>query len=655
MGKEVFMRKRYWWTVVIALALTVHSFAVAGPQAKLNETFQELNGRCQKIVAYDLPERGREPLLKSLQTKFGAGWEFVDLSTVPEAQRGNRLGEGFVLVTTFRSGKQLLQSTLKDVGIAIPDTTHVTVDKKTVKAKALRMIFVGKNTYGPGPCIVLAARQNSDLKGLINWARYNPTSALILDGSVYITTLAYTSDFTRLSDSIPLDEALSDVATCFSKLAEIHPDPLHNVTAQDFVQMERDTKQRVIRAAGTRNRVCIRDLRTIVRRALAFIGDGHTHVTRYGGPDILSDSKKHFPPFLPRFDNGKWVVRKAVDSVGDLEGTVIESVNGQPFTKFLSPLLALISGETLAFKATWLTGSVESTWWSESHRLDNVQTLDCRFETASGRRIVKSLPIIGIRDFEKLVASARQDNLFDGSGTFRFLNDGKICVFTYPAFDYSEEEVVRIGRMFHEIKKRHTQTLIMDIRGNGGGNTAIGDILVSYLTDKPYRAFSRVISKISPEAIAQRDEYWSGEQFQIYQHLIGMTTSEEQPLEKPKPRVDRFKGNFILLTDNATFSAASDFALIVKSFHLGTVIGSETGGTCSSFGDSIFITLPYSGIGMSISYRFFVSPKPEQGDSTHGVVPDMVVTDALLAPYRNQADPVMALALHVASQAPSAP
>jgi len=43
-----------------------------------------------------------------------------------------------------------------------------------------------------------------------------------------------------------------------------------------------------------------------------------------------------------------------------------------------------------------------------------------------------------------------------------------------------------------------------------------------------------------------------------------------------------------------------------------------------------------------------MSPKPEPGDDTHGVIPDIVATDAVLAPYRTAEDPVLALALDVA-------
>ena len=119
-------------------------------------------------------------------------------------------------------------------------------------------------------------------------------------------------------------------------------------------------------------------------------------------------------------------------------------------------------------------------------------------------------------------------------------------------------------------------------------------------------------------------------------------------MRKPPPRKNRFHGRFILLTDNGVFSSATDFAAIIKDFHLGLIIGYETGGVPTSFGDVVGVTLPYSGIELAVSFKRFLAPVPEHGDDTHGVIPDIVATDVLLAKYRTAEDPVLALALDIA-------
>jgi len=643
------MRRRFVLGIALVFGLTMPNVTFGASPVTLKTTWQKLKGSCHKLVVYDLPEPGREKALKALRTPFPSGWDFVDLATIPEAQRASRLGAGFVLVTTFQRGGSLLEGMLKKVGVEVPDPDHVVVRGAHLEAKNLRMLFVGDNPFGPRPCIVLVARSGEAAPGVARLL-FNNTSGFIQDGDVMIDRLMYTENFASFPRSIPLDEALADVATFFAKITEIHPDPLHSVTADAYIAMKRDTIRRVVQAADPAhdNVVRIGALAAILHRAVAFFGDGHTTVHTYSGDTVLSSRGEHFPPFVEDFDNGRWIVRAIAGENQDLVRATILSVEDQPYTRFIKPALELISGETLAFKATWLTGWARPSWWAMSHLLDHVTELHCRFMTPGGQSLERTLPTVGFREYEKLIAKISDTGGPTGPEGTRFLDHGAIGVFTFPAFDYTPEETARVDQLFHTIEQRHSKALIMDIRGNGGGNSAIGDYIVSYLTDKPYRTYSAITSKITPEVLRHRQAWWSLEEMSEYRELLGLTVTEKEPLEKPEPRKDRFHGRFILLTDNGTFSSATDFACVVKAFGLGTIIGRETGGVATSFGDVIYVTLPYSGVDLAISYRRFSSAKPQPGDDTHGVIPDIAVTDALLAKYRTAKDPVLALALDVA-------
>src|SRR5205085_10605668 len=52
---------------------------------------------------------------------------------------------------------------------------------------------------------------------------------------------------------------------------------------------------------------------------------------------------------------------------------------------------------------------------------------------------------------------------------------------------------------FKTLREKGTKTLILDLRGNGGGADMYGALLVSYLTDKPFRYFDHInVKTISP-------------------------------------------------------------------------------------------------------------------------------------------------------------
>ena len=340
------MRGRLMPWIALVLGLILPKLTLGASALSIKTTYQELSKKCRKVLAYDLPAQGRPALLEGLHGHFKEGWDFVDLATIPEARRASRLGPGFVLVTTFRRGGALLGAMLAKVGMAVPDADHVTVRGATVEAKDLRVLFVGENPFGPGPCLVLAARSNTAVRRLGSFL-HNDVSGIVLTGQVTLSSLSYTRDFTSLPKAIPLVEAIKDVATCFDKLKRIHPDLLHKITLEEYLELQNGTFRKVAAAVAGDGTVRIRDLAAALYPALAAFGDGHTHVWWFFTPTPLTDPTTKFPPFVVRFDNGRWVVRKAVPGEQYLEGAAIDSVEGQPYTKFLQPVLSMISGETL--------------------------------------------------------------------------------------------------------------------------------------------------------------------------------------------------------------------------------------------------------------------------------------------------------------------
>lgn len=73
-----------------------------------------------------------------------------------------------------------------------------------------------------------------------------------------------------------------------------------------------------------------------------------------------------------------------------------------------------------------------------------------------------------------------------------------------------------------------------------------------------------------------------------------------------------------------TFSSAADFADAVKTYHLGTLIGQETGGRPNGFGEAYVFRLPRSQLAVSVSSALFVRASGDTSDH-RGVVPDVSI------------------------------
>ncbi len=70
----------------------------------------------------------------------------------------------------------------------------------------------------------------------------------------------------------------------------------------------------------------------------------------------------------------------------------------------------------------------------------------------------------------------------------------------------------------------------------------------------------------------------------------------------------------------------------------------------TAYGDVYNFSLKNSGISCSVSWKQFFSPKPRAGDDEHGVLPDVPVGEKMLAEFRGEADPVLAVAVKYSLQ-----
>lgn len=84
-----------------------------------------------------------------------------------------------------------------------------------------------------------------------------------------------------------------------------------------------------------------------------------------------------------------------------------------------------------------------------------------------------------------------------------------------------------------------------------------------------------------------------------------------------------FNKNVYVLVGPGTFSAAADFAAMVKDLKAATVVGEETGGLASSYGDVLSFILPNSKLQLGVSFKYFV--RCGGFDDKRGVIPDIAV------------------------------
>lgn len=181
-----------------------------------------------------------------------------------------------------------------------------------------------------------------------------------------------------------------------------------------------------------------------------------------------------------------------------------------------------------------------------------------------------------------------------------------------------------LDRSFAEIEARGVTKLIVDIRGNEGGNDC-GDPIAARLIDVPIARegyarrtrYRQTPARLNPyldtwdrsfrdwgdDAVARDDGFYD---------LRG-----ETEVDVIEPRGPRFRGEVDVLIDSQNSSATFQFASCIQSNRLGRLIGQPTGGNQRGIngGAFFFLRLPASGLeaDLPLIARFPLTPRPDSG------------------------------------------
>ena len=90
-----------------------------------------------------------------------------------------------------------------------------------------------------------------------------------------------------------------------------------------------------------------------------------------------------------------------------------------------------------------------------------------------------------------------------------------------------------------------------------------------------------------------------------------------------KENAFRYTGQVYVLIDEGTYSSATMFAATIKDYGIGTLVGEETGGLASHFGEVYPFRLPETKLSFGCSSKQFMRPSGE--DDGRGVLPDITI------------------------------
>jgi C-terminal processing protease CtpA/Prc len=173
---------------------------------------------------------------------------------------------------------------------------------------------------------------------------------------------------------------------------------------------------------------------------------------------------------------------------------------------------------------------------------------------------------------------------------------------------FKQEFYTLYDSVFKELNVKHTESLILDLRNNEGGD-GTGEKLLTYLLTKPYKHFeSAEVKFVGYAPVADylengKDPFFADSL--VYRTNTGMYSLKNKYmplLDEQQPDINHYKGKLYVLINGASGSMATVVASFLKGNGRGIFIGEESGGTMegNTSHQSARLVLPNSKIRIAI-------------------------------------------------------
>ena len=230
------------------------------------------------------------------------------------------------------------------------------------------------------------------------------------------------------------------------------------------------------------------------------------------------------------------------------------------------------------------------------------------------------LAFVGINTGREIEISLERQN--DGSSINKAfaLQENAIAmpIGTEPFYDYSVDRASGVGifilrqciydktyktalkDFFTSVRDEGVHSVIVDLRGNPGGNSLVANEFLRYLPVESYQVGRSTVR-------------------------FGPVIWENQPGRQKNQQAEHvFSGDVYVLTSTDSFSAAMDFATLLSDNGLCTVVGEIPGNMPSSYGDVLHFQTPNALLAFTVSYKYFM--RPDESKSNLPLLPDVQIS-----------------------------
>ncbi|TAJ49613.1 MAG: hypothetical protein EPO58_14250 [Chitinophagaceae bacterium] len=420
---------------------------------------------------------------------------------------------------------------------------------------------------------------------------------------------------------IAKEQLAADIRFWHKVMEESHVNLYHAISKEALEQKE----NRLLSAVG--DSISQTEAVLLFGKLAALLNEGHIGMPSSSVTDSMYTNSLRFPFLLQKVTDTEWIINRDLSGEQKLGvNAVILEVNGKPVSELNRQFREYYGGletwrkqqiATYVRKLLFLHGLGSP--YRIKARTEAGQIID--FTTAGySKQQADSLNKV-------LVASVNQPA---EPYTFTMLPDN-IAYINYRQMVNSRTNPFSdfLKNSFAKIKEANAAGLIIDLRANGGGNSSLGDSLISYFSTKPYvlsggmkwkssshyKAFLKLMENVGSPS--ENRFYNSQKEGEMYTYL-------NKDLRKPLRRDLTFTGKTAVLIGPDTFSSANMLSDGIKSFQLATLFGEPTGEPGNDFGEMYNFMLPNTHIIARGSTKMFTRADGDE-KNFDPILPDIPV------------------------------
>ena len=366
---------------------------------------------------------------------------------------------------------------------------------------------------------------------------------------------------------------------------------LYEYTPKAVMDSIMDSSFRLIRDGMSLNEFFV-----LLTPIVSKIGCGHTNV--WMPMSYWEHNNNNFFSLQIRIIDGLAVVAGSYTAKEQIpRGSILLEINDRPVSEIIQEMKANYPAD--AMNSYFIHKAVE-------RRFPMIYTR--RFGFPKEYRVVYSIPESNTSNVQTLLPAANEEvrsavfkNFRNPELKFTVLegkNTALMRIETFIYYDRVPYFTNFIDSSFNVIHEKKINNLILDLRGNDGGDPFCSVPLFSYLEPEPLPYFAEPYGKYSEFA-------------------------------KPIPRAEKaFNGNLLILLDGRCFSTNGHFCALLKYHKIGTFIGTPSGSTyiCNA-GKNTHAVLKNTRIMLYFGRSSFAAAVSGM-DKTQPIFPDIYVNES---------------------------